>query len=129
MFLLVPVAGTMRGQTGAAPSSPRAYRVPFGSAPLALRSGALTARPRPGCGLGRRCRGRSSTRAALSIYSAASAVAFACKAVSIISITNLCRAFGRRWMRSICCRSLGAGPRLPGGDSSPIKSSTVTASV
>ena len=48
MFLLVPADGTMRGQTEAAPSSPRAYRAPFGSAPLALRSGALTARPRPG---------------------------------------------------------------------------------
>jgi hypothetical protein len=45
---MVPVDGAMQGQTGAAPSSPRACRAPYGFAPLALRSGALTARPRPG---------------------------------------------------------------------------------
>jgi len=44
MFLMVLVDGTVRGQTGAAPSSPRAFRAPWRLASL----GALTARPRPG---------------------------------------------------------------------------------
>ncbi len=91
--------------------------------------GALTGRPRPGCGHGSAC--APSSAGLLSHeqdYSAASE-RLACSAVSIICMTKRCCAFGSRWMRSTCCRSLGAGPRFDGGDSWPIKSSTVTASV
>ena len=117
--LPVPGRGARRGACAVKPR---------GSAPLALRSGALTAHPRPGRGLGSARSAISSTKAALSIYSAASAVWLAWRAVSIICMTKRCCDRGRRWMRSTCCKSFGAGPRRAGCPSPPIRSSTPMAS-
>ena len=55
LILLKRARPTASARRGSAPSSPRAFRAPFGSAALALRSGALTARTRPGCWLGSAC--------------------------------------------------------------------------